>query len=553
LADEQFDYVIVGAGSAGCVLADRLTEEGGHRVLLLEYGGSDRSIFIQMPSALSIPMNMDKYNWFYHTEPEPHLDGRRLHTPRGKVLGGSSSINGLVYIRGNAQDFEAWSAQGAAGWAYRDVLPYFRRAETRQEGGNEYRGDRGKLRTRYGTLENPLHAAWLAAALEAGYPHTADVNGFQQEGFGRMDMTVGGGRRCSAANAYLRPAMRRPNLEVRTHALATRVIFESRRAAILEYVHGDTTHRVRIGNELILCGGPINSPQLLKLSGVGPAAELRTLGIPIVHDLPGVGENLQDHLEFYFQVACKEPITLYSSIGLWNRALIGARWLLRKDGLGASNHFETCGFIRSRPGVPYPDIQYHFLPMAVAYDGSTLAQEHGFQAHVGPMRSKSRGWVRLASTNPKDKPRIRFNYLSDPADVIEMRACVRLTREIFAQPAFDRYRGREIQPGIEVEDDAEIDAFIRAKVESAYHPSCTCKMGSAQDPLAVVGPDTRVHGLEGLRVVDSSIMPTVTTGNLNAPTIMLAEKASDHILGRAMLTPEDVPYYVAPNWRSAQR
>jgi choline dehydrogenase len=292
---------------------------------------------------------------------------------------------------------------------------------------------------------------------------------------------------------------------------------------------------------------------LLKLSGVGPATELRTLGIPIIHDLPGVGENLQDHLEFYFQVACKEPITLYSSIGLWNRALIGARWLLRKDGLGASNHFETCGFIRSRPGVPYPDIQYHFLPMAVAYDGSTLAQEHGFQAHVGPMRSKSRGWVRLASTDPKDKPRIRFNYLSDPEDVIEMRACVRLTREIFAQPAFDRYRGREIQPGSEVEGDAEIDGFIRAKVESAYHPSCTCKMGGAHDPLAVVGPDTRVHGLEALRVVDSSIMPTVTTGNLNAPTIMLAEKASDHILGRALLRPEDAPYYVAANWRTAQR
>ena len=297
---------------------------------------------------------------------------------------------------------------------------------------------------------------------------------------------------------------------------------------------------MRVGRELILSGGPINSPQLLKLSGVGPAAELRTHGIPVIHDLPGVGENLQDHLEFYFQVACKEPITLYSSINLWNRALIGARWLLRKDGLGASNHFETCGFIRSRPGVPYPDIQYHFLPMAVAYDGSTLAQEHGFQAHAGPMRSKSRGWVRLASTNPLDKPRILFNYLSEPDDWTEMRACVRLTREIFAQPAFDRYRGREIQPGAEVQSDEEIDAFIRAKVESAYHPSCSCKMGGPQDPLAVVDPVTRVYGLEGLRVVDSSIMPSVTTGNLNAPTIMLAEKAADHILGRGLAEPEDI-------------
>jgi choline dehydrogenase len=553
LAEETFDYVIVGAGSAGCVLADRLTADGRNRVLLLEYGGSDRSIFIQMPSALSIPMNMEKYNWFYHSEPEPHLDGRRMHTPRGKVLGGSSSINGLVYIRGNAQDFEGWSAHGAAGWSYRDVLPYFRRAESRAEGGDAYRGQDGKLKTRYGTVSNPLHAAWLAAAGEAGYPHTTDVNGFQQEGFGRMDMTVADGRRCSAANAYLRPAMRRPNLKVLTHALATRIVFEGRRAVGLDYVRGNTTRRVRVARELILSAGPINSPQLLKLSGIGPAAELRTHGIPVVHDLPGVGENLQDHLEFYFQVACKEPITLYSSINPWSRALIGARWLLRQDGLGATNHFETCGFIRSRPGVPYPDIQYHFLPMAVAYDGSTLAQEHGFQAHVGPMRSKSRGWVRLASADPRDKPRILFNYLSEPDDRTEMRACVRLTREIFAQAAFDRYRGREIQPGGAVQSDDEIDAFVRAKVESAYHPSCSCKMGSAEDASAVVAPDTRVHGLDGLRVVDSSIMPSITTGNLNAPTIMLAEKAADHILGRGMAEPEHAPYYVAPNWRTAQR
>lgn len=549
---ENFDYIIVGAGSAGCVLADRLSADGRSRVLLVEYGGSDRSIFIQMPSALSIPMNMEKYNWFYHSEPEPHLNGRRMHTPRGKVLGGSSSINGLVYIRGNALDFEGWNAQGAHGWSYHDVLPYFRRAEARQEGGNEYRGASGKLQTRYGTLSNPLHAAWLRASREAGYPATDDVNGFQQEGFGRMDMTVGDGRRCSAANAYLRPAMRRSNLKVVTHALATRVVFDGRRAVGLLYAQGGATHRVD-GREVILSAGPINSPQLLKLSGVGPAAELAALGIPLIHDLPGVGENLQDHLEFYFQVACKEPISLYSSINLWNRALIGARWMLRKDGLGATNHFESCGFIRSRPGVPYPDIQYHFLPMAVAYDGSTLAQEHGFQAHVGPMRSKSRGWVRLATTNPLDKPRILFNYLSQPDDWTEMRACVRLTREIFAQKAFDRYRGREIQPGIDVQSDEQIDDFIRAKVESAYHPSCSCKMGGAQDVMAVVAPDTRVYGLEGLRVVDSSIMPSVTTGNLNAPTIMLAEKAADHILGRGMLAPENAPYYVAPNWRAAQR
>jgi choline dehydrogenase len=476
-----------------------------------------------------------------------------MHTPRGKVLGGSSSINGLVYIRGNPQDFERWAREGAVGWSYRDVLPYFMRAEAREEGGNDYRGAGGKLQTRYGSLGNPLHAAWLAAAGQAGYPMSADINAYQQEGFGRMDMTVGHGRRCSAANAYLRPAMRRSNLKVLTHALATRIVFDGRRARALEYTHGGGSHRVEVNSELVLCGGPINSPQLLKLSGVGPAAELRALGIEVRHDLPGVGENLQDHLEFYFQVACKEPITLYSSINPWSRALIGARWLLRKDGLGATNHFETCGFIRSRPGIEYPDSQYHFLPMAVAYDGSSLAQEHGFQAHVGPMRSKSRGWVRLASTDARDKPRILFNYLSHPDDWTEMRACVRLTREIFAQAAFDRYRGREIQPGAHVQTDEQIDAFIRDKVESAYHPSCTCKMGGAQDPLAVVDPETRVYGLDGLRVVDSSIMPSVTTGNLNAPTIMLAEKAADHILGRGMLAPSTAPFYRSPNWQTAQR
>jgi choline dehydrogenase len=553
LADENFDYVIVGAGSAGCVLADRLSADGRHKVLVLEYGGSDGSIYIQMPSALSTPMNMPKYNWFYHSEPEPHLNGRRMHTPRGKVLGGSSSINGLVYIRGNPMDFERWTSEGARGWSYRDVLPYFKRAESREEGGDQYRGAAGKLKTSYGRLTNPLHAAWLTAGSEAGYPQTGDVNGFQQEGFGRMDMTVGEGRRCSAARAYLKPAMSRPNLEVITHALATRVLFDGRRATGVEYTRGGATHRANAAQEVILSGGPINSPQLLKLSGVGPAEELRALGIGVVQDLPGVGENLQDHLEFYFQIACTEPITLYSSINWRSRALIGARWLLFKDGLGATNHFETCGFIRSRAGISYPDIQYHFLPMAVAYDGSTLAQEHGFQAHVGPMRSKSRGWVRLASARPEDKPRILFNYLSHPDDWVEMRACVRLTREIFAQPAFDRYRGRELQPGPDVRADDEIDAFIRAKVESAYHPSCSCKMGDEGDPMAVVDSQTRVRGLERLRVVDSSIMPSVTTGNLNAPTIMLAEKAADHIIGRGMLSAENLPFYAAANWESAQR
>ncbi len=553
MSEETFDYVIVGAGSAGCVLADRLTEGGGASVLLLEYGGSDRSLYIQMPAALSIPMNMPRYNWFFYTEPEPGLGGRRLHTPRGKVLGGSSSINGLVYVRGNPLDFERWASEGAAGWAYRDVLPYFKRTERRDGGGDTYRGGEGQVHTRYGALDNPLNEVWLEAGREAGYPYTRDMNGFQQEGFGRMDMTVGGGRRSSAANAYLRPAMRRRNLAVRTHSLATRVLFDGRRAIGVAYRRGSEEHIARARREVIVSAGPIQSPKLLKLSGVGPAQELSSHGIPVIHDLPGVGENLQDHLEFYFQMASTQPVTLYSQTSWYRKALIGLRWLLAKDGLGASNHFETGGFIRSRAGIRYPNIQYHFLPMAVSYDGSSLAQEHGFQAHVGPMRSQSRGWVRLASADPDEKPRVFFNYLSQPQDREEMRACVRLTREIFAQPAFAPFRGREIQPGPAVQSDEQIDGFIRQHVESAYHPSCSCKMGSGDDPMAVVDPQTRVIGLEGLRVVDSSIMPSITTGNLNAPTLMLAEKAADHIRGKPPLSPEDAPFYVAPSWETSQR
>ena len=550
---EEFDYLIIGAGSAGCVLADRLTEDGRHTALVLEYGGSDRSIYIQMPTALSIPMNMPRYNWGYQSEPEPHLGGRRMATPRGKVLGGSSSINGMVYVRGNPMDFERWRGEGAVGWSYGEVLPYFKRAEHRAEGGSEYRGDSGKLQTTYGTLRNPLHAVWLQAAKQAGYPQSSDLNGGQQEGFGRFDMTVGDGRRSSTANAYLRPAMRRPNLTVRANALVTQIEFEGRQASGVRYRVGEHEHGVRARREVILSAGSIGSPQLLKLSGVGPPEELREQGIGVVQPLLGVGENLQDHLEFYFQVACKEPITLYSALNPLSRLLIGMRWLLRHDGLGASNHFETGGFIRSRAGIRYPNLQYHFLPMAVSYDGSSLAQEHGFQAHIGPMRSQSRGWVRLRSPRIEDHPRIFFNYMSQPEDWEEMRACVRLTRELFAQPAFDRYRGREIQPGANMQTDEQIDEFIRQKCETAYHPSCSCRMGAADDPRSVVDPQGRVIGVDRLRVVDASIMPSITTGNLNAPTIMLAEKLADAILGRPPLPPSQAGFHVAPDWERRQR
>ncbi len=551
---ESYDYVIVGAGSAGCVLADRLSADGTNRVLLLEFGGSDRSIFIQMPAALAYPMNTRRWNWGYESEPEPNLNGRRLNCPRGKGLGGSSSINGLVYVRGNALDFERWqNEEGARGWGYADVLPYFKRAETRAEGGNEYRGSEGPLSTTYGTLRNPLHQAWLDAAQEAGYSLTEDYNGFRQEGFGRMDMTVRKGTRCSAAKAYLYPARKRSNLRVIQHALATRVLFEGKRAVGVEFERGGQLQHVRAEREVILSGGSINSVQLLKLSGIGPTQELAELGVPVVADRAGVGGNLQDHLEFYFQMACTQPVTLYGQANLVGKALAGAQWLFLRSGIGATSHFESCGFIRSRAGIRYPDIQYHFFPMAINYDGSALATEHGFQAHVGPMRSKSRGTVTLRSADPRDKPKIKFNYMSHPDDWAEMRACVRLTREIFQQPAFAPWRGREIQPGADCTSDEAIDAFIAEHVESALHPSCTCKMGAPDDLLAVVDPELKVIGVEALRVIDSSVMPSITTGNLNAPTIMIGEKGADLVLGKRPLAPSNAPYYVAPDWEVSQR
>jgi choline dehydrogenase len=550
-AGPEFDYVIVGAGSAGCVLANRLSEDPGVRVLLLEAGPSDRGWKIAIPAALTYNLMNDRVNWYYQTEPQARMDGRRLYWPRGRVLGGSSSLNAMVYVRGHALDYNRWVAEGAAGWTYAEVLPYFRRAETYSGGADAYRGGEGPLTVTRGTGDNPLFDAWIAAGEQAGYPATPDMNGYRQEGMGRMDMTIRAGRRCSTAVAYLRPALRRPNLTVFTRCLATRVLLERGRAVGVEYAENGLAKRAAAAREVILAGGAINSPQLLMLSGVGPAEHLRAVGVEPVHDLPGVGRDLQDHLEFYFQVACREPVTLLHAMRPHNMVRIGLRWFLFHDGAAASSHLEAGGFIRSAPGVRHPDIQFHFLPALVEDHGRSKGRAHAYQAHAGTMRPLSRGWLELRSADPRRHPLIEPNYLAEERDRADLRACVRLTREIFAQPAFDRYRGQELRPGAEVEGDAAIDAFVRARADSAYHPCCTCRMGA--DSLAVVDSGCRVRGLDGLRVVDASIMPSMVSGNLNAPTIMLAEKAADLIRGRPPLAPAEAAVWEASDWRTRQR
>jgi choline dehydrogenase len=549
------DYVIVGAGSAGCAMACRLSE-AGRSVLVIEHGGSDAGPLIQMPAALSYPMNMARYDWGYRSEPEPHLGGRRLACPRGKVIGGSSSINGMVYVRGHACDYDHWRDQGADGWGYADVLPYFKRMEHWHESGHggdpSWRGSDGPLHVMRGPRRNPLFHAFVEAGRQAGYPVTDDYNGEKQEGFGPMEQTVWRGRRWSAANAYLKPALRRPNCRL-IRALARRVVIEAGRATGVEVEIAGQVETIRAGREVILAASAINSPKLLMLSGIGPAAHLAGHGIPVVADRPGVGANLQDHLEVYVQYASKEPITLYRHWNLASKAMIGAQWLFTKTGHGASNQFESAAFIRSRAGVDYPDIQFHFLPIAVRYDGRAAAEGHGFQAHVGPMRSPSRGAVTLRSSDPEEAPRIVFNYMSTEQDWIDFRACIRLTREIFAQAAFEPFVKHEIQPGAALQSDDEIDGFIREHAESAYHPCGACRMGRRDDPTAVVDPECRVIGVEGLRVADSSVFPRIPNGNLNAPSIMVGEKASDHILGRSPLPADNARPWIHPRWREAQR
>ena len=547
---ETYDYVIIGAGSAGSVLARRLSEDAGVSVLVLEAGGSDLSVIVAMPAALTMPMNTKRFNWGMVTEPEPGLNGRCINLPRGKGMGGSSSINGMCYVRGNPMDYELWEAKGATGWHWANVLPYFQKMERVAEGG-PYRGTDGPLHVTRGAEANPLYHAFVDAGAAAGYARSANMNQIQHEGFGPMEMTVGDGMRASAARVYLRPALKNPKVRLVTRALVKRILFEGKTAVGVEYLHRGRVETVGAGREVILSAGSIMSPMILKRSGIGPAQELAEYGIPVLHPLAGVGENLMDHLELYVQYACTKPVSLFPSMSLMGKAAIGVKWLATRKGLGATNHFETGGHIRSRAGLVYPDIQFHFLPLAISYDGKSLASGHGFQVHVGTKRSKSRGWVRLRDADARSLPRVQFNYMTHAEDWEEMRACIRLSREIFAQAPMAQYVGDELAPGAQAQSDDALDDFIRRKVESAYHPCGTCRMGT--DPLAVVDPECRVIGVANLRVVDASIMPQATAGDLNGPTIMLAERAADIIRGKLLPAAEDAPILADEAWNSRQR
>ncbi len=538
MSDRHYDFVIVGGGSAGCALANRLSADPGRRVLVLEAGRPDAwwDVLIHMPAALALPLGSRFYDWGYRSEPEPHMAGREIYHARGKLLGGSSSINGMIFQRGNAADYDGWARRpGLERWSYAHCLPYFKRMESAADGDDAYRGREGPIAIERGRARGPLFDAFFEAARQAGHALTDDVNGSRQEGFGRFDRNIRNGRRWSAARAYLHPVKSRPNLAVKFRALATRIRFEGRRAVGVEYTVGRRSEHVRAG-EVICCGGAINSPQLLQLSGVGPAALLREFGVEVVHDLPGVGEDLQDHLEVYVQHRCTKPVSMAPNIRWRWRPWIGLQWLAG-TGPGMTNHFEAGGFVRSNADVAYPNLMIHFLPLAIRYDGTTATRDHGYQVHIGPMLSDARGTLRIRSGDPRDPPRLRFNYLSTERDRREWTEAVECARDLLGQPAFREFDGGELAPGPEVSTKKQVLDWVAREGETALHPSCTCRMGS--DPHAVVDPESlRVHGVDGLRVVDASVMPSITNANIYAPVMMIAEKAADAILGLAPLPPE---------------